>query len=584
MFHSSYLRSLVSTVLASGFSVLASAQVLPNAGALLNESQQRKPVPTTPESATPTPSSLGAAAASPPTSDALMVHIKAISFSGDVDLVESESLSTLTQPLSGQTIDHAGLQRLTDTITRYLRGRGYVLARAWLPPQDLTDGTLRIELARGKLESGKDRVRVDGSTRSSNQRLQDIAASALPEGQALQAKDLERALLLINEQPGIHARGTLDKGSDPGTSRLLISAEQGSLLHGTASIDNYGSRSTGIGRAYAGLRLDDPLGVGDQFSLGGSKTSGSDAIDAGYSQPLTSSGLRLSFDASQLRYHVDQDDYRMLDLRGEAKIGSVRLRYPLILARTQSLGVAGTYTFKSMQDNAMGQNVRDHKLDSFALSLDGNRFDGLWGGGNMSGSVIVTHGQLDLSGNELDAQADSLTAQSAGSFTKLNLNLSRLQSLGNDSDWSLYAGLAMQLANNNLDSSEKMLLGGPTGLRSYPVGEASGDEGAMGTLEFRRFLEAGIPNGKLQALVFLDAGQIKLHQSPWSGSVVNAEGANSYHLASVGIGANLWSGNWALRAAMAHGLGDNPGRTPGGLDADGRDSTWRGWLQALYSF
>lgn len=560
----------------------ALAQSLPNAGQLLNEHQQTQPAQ--PQSTQPPPALEIPSGTSRPGESGLQVRLKAIRFSGDTELAAAENLQQLVQPVIGKTLDHAGLQQLVDSLTRYLRGRGYVLARAYLPRQDLTDGNLEIAILKGRLESGASRIEVDNTSRSSAQRLTDMAGAALPVGKVLQADDLERALLLINDQPGVSAQAALERGAEPGSSRLLINAKPGPLVSGGVSADNYGNRSTGVARANAQVSLNDPLGIGDQLTLGASKTTGSDIVGGGYSLPLNSTGLRLQLAASYLRYDVDQEQYRMLDLRGNASTGSIGLSYPLIRSRLTNLNLSGTYEHKNLKDRALGSNVRDRSLDNFTFALNGNRFDDFAGGGVSDAGVALTVGKLDLSGNRDDEFADSLSARSDGHFEKLNLRLSRLQSLGPGSDWSLYAGVSAQWSSQNLDSAEKFLLGGPAGVRAYPVGEASADQGWLGTLELRRNIPLDLAGTKLEGLGFFDTGRVWLHQDTWSGSVVSATERNRYDLNAVGLGANLWVGNWSLRSAVARTLGNNPGRSLSGQDADGRSSDWRAWVQASLAF
>ena len=558
------------------------AQSLPDAGQLLNEHQQSQP--SAPQSTEPPPAFELPSEAVREGQSGLRVTLRSIRFSGDTELAEAEDLQRLVNPMVGKTLDHAGLQQLTDSLTRYLRGRGYVLARAYLPRQDLTEGNLEIALTKGKLQSDAARIEVGGATRSSTGRLRDIAEAALPQGKALRAEDLERALLLINDQPGITAQSALERGTEPGSSRLLISAKQGPVLSGGVSGDNYGNRSTGSARGNAQFNLADPLGIGDQFSLGLSKTTGSTIVGAGYSLPLTADGLRLHAAGSYLRYHVDQEQFRPLNLRGTAKSGSLGLSYPLIRSRLQNLNLSGTYEYKALKDEALGINLRDRELNNFTVALSGNRFDGLGGGGVTDAGIALTVGQLDLSGNRGDEYADRVGARSDGGFHKLNLRLSRLQSLGAASDWTLFAGASTQWASGNLDSSEKFLLGGPAGVRAYPVGEASGDHGWLATLELRRNLDLGLPGVKLQTLGFVDTGRIWLHEDAWAGSVNNAGDTNRYDLHALGLGANVWVGDFSVRTAVARTLDNNPGRGLSGLDADGRSSDWRAWLQASLAF
>jgi len=559
-----------------------SAAPLPNAGQLLNEYQQT--VPAEPQSTEPPPAFELPTESRQFSESALRVTLSAVRFSGDTQLAEKENLQSLIKPVIGKTLDHAGLQQVADALTRYLRGRGYVLARAYLPRQDLTEGVLEIALMQGRLESGEQRIEVGGSSRSNPERLRAIAASALPEGEVLRAEDLERALLLINDQPGVSARSALERGAQPGTSRLLVDAKAGPLVSGGVSADNYGNRSTGVARINAQVSLNDPLGIGDQLTLGASKTTGSDIVGASYSLPLTASGLRLQVGASYLRYDVDQDQFRELDLRGNARTASIGLSYPLIRSRLQNLYVTAGYEHKALEDRALGSNLRDRQLDNFTFALSGNRFDDFASGGVTDAGISLTLGELDLSGNRADEYADARSAGSDGRFEKLNLRISRLQNLGAGTDWSLFAGLSAQWSDQNLDSAEKFLLGGPAGVRAYPIGEAAGDHGWLGTLEVRRMIDTGIPQLRLQGLGFFDTGRVWLHQDPWPGSENNATGRNRYDLNAVGTGLNLWFDRWTLRTAVARTLGDNPGRSVSGLDADSRSSDWRAWIQASVAF
>ncbi|WP_434773244.1 ShlB/FhaC/HecB family hemolysin secretion/activation protein [Pseudomonas entomophila] len=558
------------------------AATLPNAGQLLNEYQQT--VPAEPQSTEPPPAFELPSQSNLPADSGLRVTLSDVRFSGDSGLADAENLQTLVQPVIGKTLDHAGLQQIADALTRYLRGRGYVVARAYLPRQDLTDGVLVIALVQGRLESGAGRIEVGGASRSSHDRLRDIADAALPEGEVLRAEDLERALLLINDQPGVNARSALERGAQPGTSRLLVDAKAGPLVTGGVSADNYGNRSTGAARINAQASLNDPLGIGDQLVLGVSKTTGSDIIGGSYSLPLTASGLRLQLGASYLRYDVDQERYRELDLRGNARTASVGLSYPLIRTRLQNLNLSAGYEHKRLEDQGLGTNLRDRTLDNFTFALTGNRFDDFAGGGVIDAGLSLTLGELDLGGNREDKYADRLTSGSNGRFEKVNLRLSRLQSLGAGSEWNVFAGLSMQWADQNLDSAEKFLLGGPSGVRAYPIGEAAGDHGWLGTLELRRNIDLGIPRLQVQGLGFFDTGRVWLHQDAWAGSEISATGRNHYDLNAVGAGLNVWFDQWTLRTAVARTLGDNPGRSASGLDADSRSSDWRAWVQASLAF
>ena len=211
------------------------------------------------------------------------------------------------------------------------------------------------------------------------------------------------------------------------------------------------------------------------------------------------------------------------------------------------------------------------------LSVDGR--DDRGGGGLNGYSLSLTSGKLDLSAAVSDLAIDDITAKADGGYSKLNYALSRLQRLG--AATSLYLSLSGQFASKNLDSSEQFSLGGPTGVRAYPTGEAIGDEGMLATVEGRWQIAEN-----WQASAFLDRGQIRLHKSPWLGwEGLNTTITNTYSLAGAGLGLTYSTvGNFTVRIFSAMKIGTNPGRNVSGNDADNRDSSSRVWIQAIKFF
>ena len=98
-----------------------------------------------------------------------------------------------------------------------------------------------------------------------------------------------------------------------------------------------------------------------------------------------------------------------------------------------------------------------------------------------------------------------------------------------------------QQASKNLDSSEKFVLGGINGVRAYPQGEASGDEGYKATLELRYNLMAN-----LQGAVFYDMGEIAVNKAPFA-----VAASNNRSLSGAGIGLQGSVGRVQLKASVA---------------------------------
>jgi hemolysin activation/secretion protein len=186
----------------------------------------------------------------------------------------------------------------------------------------------------------------------------------------------------------------------------------------------------------------------------------------------------------------------------------------------------------------------------------------LGGGGWNVFSAGVSIGNLDIE-SAAERAADALTARSDGGFGKLQANLGRLQTLSGP--LSLYGAIRGQLAFDNLDSSEKMELGGAYGVRAYPEGEAYGDQGYIATVETRLMLApwAQALPGQLQLIGFVDVGEVEYSQDPWF--------TGSNHASRSGYGAGVsWFGphDLILKASYARKLGD--AEATSGPDKDGR--------------
>ncbi|WP_143189234.1 ShlB/FhaC/HecB family hemolysin secretion/activation protein [Paraburkholderia lycopersici] len=94
--------------------------------------------------------------------------------------------------------------------------------------------------------------------------------------------------------------------------------------------------------------------------------------------------------------------------------------------------------------------------------------------------------ELDIRPRELQqdaAQAADALARHSGRLLKVNLSAARLQEFGGDNQ--RLVPVAGQVASGNLDTSQQLIVGGPTSVRAYDINAVSGDSGALFTLAFR---------------------------------------------------------------------------------------------------
>ena len=188
-------------------------------------------------------------------------------------------------------------------------------------------------------------------------------------------------------------------------------------------------------------------------------------------------------------------------------------------------------------------------------------------------SATYTKGEVNLSGSPNEA-SDKIGANTQGDFNKIRFNLNRTQYL--NSDYALRIKYAYQWADQNLDSSEKLYLGGPNGVRAYPVNEGAGAQGFLANLELTRNFQ-----NNLQGKMFYDMGSIKQYID---NSSVNTD-PNSLTLKGFGVGID-WTGpkNSVVSLNVARRVGKNPNPTVTGKDQDGSNKDNFVWLRGAVLF
>ena len=515
-----------------------------------------------------------------------VVVIKSIHFTGVKNLVSEVDLQRLVTSAIGKEHTFSQLNQLAQIVTDYLKFKGFLLARAYLPRQDLSDAELEIAILQGRLDDKEAAYSVEpksGETlRIKSSTLTNIGVATLRPGEPLRQEALERAILLMNDLPGIKAKSRLVQGGETDTTRVLLEVSERPLFGFYGGVDNYGTRSVGMLRENITANVNDPLHIGDRLSVSGAHSSGVDVLRINYSIPVGFSGLRVGMDFSKMKYQLSGGVGTTADLNGGAETQSFNAIYPFVRSRNANLYGSLGYAHKALQ-NFSGNVVMSDKAESvWSLGLSTDVYDRLGGGGKTFGSLGLGAGNIDLSGNKAFALADSKAYRSAGNFSKLNYSFARLQNL--PVGFMFYAGVSGQVASKNLDSGEKFSLGGPTAMRAYTGDEASGDQGWLANLDLRYELPA-TSFGQPRIFGFYDIGGITLHKDARSFHIDTATGENHYMLSGAGIGIAIEKNEqYLISLVWARKLGSNPGRTVAGMNSDGRNVDDQLWAQGSFMF
>ncbi|RYD65093.1 MAG: ShlB/FhaC/HecB family hemolysin secretion/activation protein [Sphingomonadales bacterium] len=364
-------------------------------------------------------------------------------------------------------------------------------------------------------------------------------------------------------------KATLAPGTDVGASDLIVDVTPGARISGSIEADNAGGRYTGVYRFGGSVNINNPGGYGDLLSVRLLASDGGLAYGrAAYQAPIGNLTLGVAY--AHLRYSLGRE-LEALDGSGTANIFTAFASYPLVRTRRANLYALASVDHKTLRDDiGIVSNRSNKRIHEGTLGIAGDSRDTIGGGGSNVFSLAWTTGNLGIR-SQAERAIDALTARSAGGFNKVQASFSRLQSIAGPV--TLYGSVRTQYAFDNLDSSEKIQLGGAYGVRAYPEGEAFGDTGYVATVEARFALGSyeKMP-GRFELVGFVDTGKIRYAQEAWF------IGPNHTSRSGYGVGVN-WAGpeGFQVKASYARKLGTGPATSA--PDKDGRF-----WLQLVKLF
>jgi len=549
------------------------AQAAPDAGSVLQQIQQNNKTIPNAQDESKELSRPNVGQAQP---GAITVRVERFEFKGNT-LLTPETLESAVTPWLKRDLDYSQLRQIAAVVTKAYREAGW-LVDVRLPQQDIKDGVVQLQIVEAKFGAPKlqgNQSRVDPKL------IEAFVVQAQSQGQTVSSQRIDRALLLLDEIPGLAVSGNFIEGRESGRTDLLLSVGDRAAVSGSVTLDNTGSRSTGTDRLVGTININSPLGLGDQLALTALTTQGSNYQRVGYVVPVGYDGWRAGAHATSMTYGL-VGDFASLDSKGTAGTSGLDLSYPLLRSQQTNIRLNASYDAKRFDNQANGASASSYSIDVLNMGAHATQGDSWAGGGSNMASINFFQGLVNLAGSN-NQSADKSGADTAGQFSKLVISFNRLQNI--TADLSAYIALSIQLANKNLDSSERLYLGGANGVRAYPGSEVGGSEGQQFTAELRQQLGGG-----LNLTGFFDLGRVNTFKNnDWAnGSGRLNAGSAPNDVTIKGFGASLvWApqANTDLRATLARRIGTNPiANTSNGLDADGTLEFNRLWLNATFSF
>ncbi len=437
----------------------------------------------------------------PPGAETTTFTLQSLEVAGNAVLADDLLLAPYRGEI-GRTISVQRVYDIAAEMTAQYRDAGYVLSSVVVPAQAITDGRVSLTAVEGYLSS----VAIEGYTGRRAGMLEKIQADLSAE-RPLRLATLERNLLLLNDLPGMTAQGVLQRSAtEAGGSELTIRlARQATGFD--AGVNNRGSEVQGPLRYDVGLTLNSLFGLFGEtrFSfLAADPTSELKYGFISHTARLTASGLDLRVYASKSRAEPELGvDFQDFNLETDTDQVGAEFKYPILRSRERNLYARGAVTYHDgTTDSTFPEEVTRDVISALHAGLTWDQVD-RWNGVN----IVDWELSQGIDAFGASEESDPQLSRDGGrpDFTKTNLYLARLQSLG--PGWSILIAASGQYAFTNLLSPEEFAFGGEPFGRAYDSSEIVGDSGAAGKLELRYTFDA-LGRGGLTTYGFYDTGRV----------------------------------------------------------------------------
>ncbi len=410
--------------------------------------------------------------------NATCIQVNRVQVKG-VTLLPPEKITRTTARWEGRCVGLAELNSILEALTFVYVERGYITSRAYLPEQDLSDGTVDVTVIEGSLEA------VHPASAAGKGQI----ATAFPnmKGKPVNLRDIEQGLDQINRLQSQKATIALKAGKDQGGSALDVTVEKTKPWHVTLGADNLGSASTGIYQSRIDAGFDNVLGLNDQWQVGyqrsmdrhpwlfSKRVPNGDTITAAFSLPY--GYWTAGVDGAWSHYNSSlQGAVSTIDTSGGSLMVSPYISRVLHRDQTSKTWMTGRLTWKDTENFILGSriDVSSRKLSVARIELGHSR---QFLGGQLSGNIAVHQG-MDILGAFNDGSAPA--ASPKGQFTKTSFAVGYFRPQPVGTLTALFStSLNGQWSDDPLFGSEQLSLGGHASIRGVREAVLYADRGVV---------------------------------------------------------------------------------------------------------
>ncbi len=472
----------------------------------------------------------------------LLVEIEEKTVDRHVTELELQKLIWLVrEQRSNRGITLGTIETVADRITKFYRERGFILAKAYIPKQEVRDGIVTLTLLLGILGE----VSVSGNELYDSKYLSSVFDNMMTK--PVTSSVTEENLYLINDFPGMTATGFFQPGSQVGDTKININVKSEKPYEANFRLDNHGSEQTGEYRFYTQGLVNNIAGNADQIEFSALLTAKPENTIYGqvrYSSRLFSPRFNLSagvanndFILGSVNNLVDE-----LGMEGSTKQMDVTATYRIKRSRAKNYYMDLKYEeIKSeIRIGALpdeGDFGLDDIINNITLSF---RFDVL-----DEDRKILHQGDFNLTSGAFDKGAE-IGQDDQYEIVNINYSLLTFWSVPYfETNTRVIYRTSIQYASSALSTISQFSLAGPTRARAYPINQFSADNaiymGVDWIFDSLQMLDFSIGQinlkNSLHPFIFLDVAKGD------SISLVDSEADSSGELIDAGVGIQFANSN-----------------------------------------
>ena len=385
-------------------------------------------------------------------------------------ILPPEKRDEVVAPYVGKEVSLDDLYEIVEKINRYYKDNGWITCCAYLPPQTIHDGHVRIAVIEGK--TGQVTVTGNRHTRDSYVK----GRLGIRPGSIENTKSLDRRIHQAVATDDLSLTVTLKAGKEPKTTDyeivVLEPKNQSFMLYA----DGAGNESTGRWRAGAFYSNRSLFKIRDHLNLGYLHAKGMDSFSAGYSVPLGYKGTRLALDYNTNSSKVVKGAYhdQGIPVKGHAYSFTATLTHPLHVTEKVKVEALLSGNYQHSVTDIAGARIVSDTFKDVTAGVAVTHYGGKWG---LYQKHSVTFGNWDN---------DAITQNTAGASSHYTLyNFMGLYQYGGQAGQLFNLRTSAQWSGgSDLRSSRQFYLGGSYSVRGYEENVISGNGGFCVSAEY----------------------------------------------------------------------------------------------------